>query len=198
MPEHRCQFSPQFKAEAVRMLIETGRPIAEVARDPGIRDATPGNWVTAWQREHPEPGQPVSRGNRTSAREGTPGGEPQAPESGTGRFHRPLRVVPCALPAVGQAGRPDPSQWLAAAGAATSGHQPRASNGAATLKGAILIRGERCLLRLDALADVGSVAYGGAAGWATAAGRERVLLAQFTGARRVPYPPEDGVIALPA
>jgi transposase-like protein len=42
MPEHRCQFSRQVKAEAVRMLIETGRPIAEVARDPGIRDATPG------------------------------------------------------------------------------------------------------------------------------------------------------------
>jgi transposase-like protein len=29
MPEHRRQFSPQFKAEAVQMVIETGEPIAQ-------------------------------------------------------------------------------------------------------------------------------------------------------------------------
>jgi hypothetical protein len=37
MPEHRRQFSPQFKAEAVQMVIETGKPIAEVARIPDTR-----------------------------------------------------------------------------------------------------------------------------------------------------------------
>ena len=42
MPEHRRQFSPQFKAEAVQMVIETGRPIAQVARDLGIHDGTLG------------------------------------------------------------------------------------------------------------------------------------------------------------
>jgi transposase-like protein len=30
MPEHHRKFSPQFKAEAVQMVISTGRPIAEV------------------------------------------------------------------------------------------------------------------------------------------------------------------------
>jgi transposase-like protein len=55
MPEHRRQFSPQFKAEAVQMVIETGKPIAAVARDLGIHDGTLGNWVNAWRREHPEP-----------------------------------------------------------------------------------------------------------------------------------------------
>jgi transposase-like protein len=59
MPEHR-KFSPQFKAEAVQMVIETGKPIAGVARDLGIHDGTLGNWVTAWRREHPEPDQPLS------------------------------------------------------------------------------------------------------------------------------------------
>ena len=58
MPEHRRKFSPQFKAEAVQMVISTGKPIAEVARDLGIHDGTLGNWVTAWRREHPEPDQP--------------------------------------------------------------------------------------------------------------------------------------------
>ena len=47
MPEQRRRFSPQFKAEAVQMVIETGKPIAEVARDLGIRDGTLGNWVNA-------------------------------------------------------------------------------------------------------------------------------------------------------
>ena len=31
MPEHRRKFSPQFKAEAVQMVISTGKPIVEVA-----------------------------------------------------------------------------------------------------------------------------------------------------------------------
>jgi transposase-like protein len=60
MPEHRRKFSPQFKAEAVQMVIETGKPIAEVARDLGIHEGTLGNWMTAWRRDHPEPDQPVS------------------------------------------------------------------------------------------------------------------------------------------
>jgi transposase-like protein len=55
MPEHRRRFSPQFKAEAVQMVIETGKPIAEVARDLGIHDGTLGNWVNSWRRAHPEP-----------------------------------------------------------------------------------------------------------------------------------------------
>jgi hypothetical protein len=58
MPEHRRQFSPQFKAEAVQMVIETGKPITQVARDLGIHDGTLGNWVNAWRREHPELYQP--------------------------------------------------------------------------------------------------------------------------------------------
>jgi transposase len=60
MPEHRRNFSPQFKAEAVQMVIETGKPIAEVARDLGIHDGTLGNWMNAWRREHPEPDHPVT------------------------------------------------------------------------------------------------------------------------------------------
>ena len=71
MPEHRRQFSPQFKAEAVQMVISTGKPIAQVARDLGIHDGTLGNWVNAWRREHPEPDQPLSPVEL--AREGTRG-----------------------------------------------------------------------------------------------------------------------------
>jgi transposase-like protein len=60
MPERRRRFSPQFKAEAVQMVLETGRSIAEVARDLGIHDGTLGNWLNGWRREHPEPDQPLT------------------------------------------------------------------------------------------------------------------------------------------
>jgi transposase-like protein len=69
MPEHRRRFSPQFRAEAVQMVISTGRPIAQVARDLGIGDGTLGNWVTAWRREHPEPDQPLSPVERARVKE---------------------------------------------------------------------------------------------------------------------------------
>ena len=55
MSEKRRKFSPQFKAEAVQMVLETGKPIAEVARDLGVHDGTLGNWVATWRRDHPEP-----------------------------------------------------------------------------------------------------------------------------------------------
>ncbi len=54
MPERRRRFSPQFKAEAVQLVIETGKAIAEVARDLGVNDGTLGNWVKAWRDANPE------------------------------------------------------------------------------------------------------------------------------------------------
>ena len=60
MPERRRKFSPQFKAEAVQMVIETGRAVAEVARDLGVNDGTLGNWVKAWRDANPEPSRALS------------------------------------------------------------------------------------------------------------------------------------------
>jgi transposase-like protein len=69
MPEQRRRFSPQFRAEAVQMVIEAGRPIAEVAGELGIHDGTLGNWVNAGRREHPEPDQPLSPAERVRVKE---------------------------------------------------------------------------------------------------------------------------------
>ncbi len=60
MPEQRRRFSPQFRAEAVQMVLETGKPIVEVARDLQINEGTLGNWVNTWRRDHPKPDQPLS------------------------------------------------------------------------------------------------------------------------------------------
>ncbi len=69
MPDQRRKFSPQFKAEAVQMVLETGKPIAEVARDLGVHDGTLGNWVNAWRRSNPEPDQPLTPMERVRVKE---------------------------------------------------------------------------------------------------------------------------------
>jgi transposase len=50
MAETRRKFDRDFKEGAVRLVRETGRPVAEVARDLGINEGTLGNWVNADRR----------------------------------------------------------------------------------------------------------------------------------------------------
>ena len=39
MPERRRKYTPEFKDEAAKLVIETSRPIAEVAREIGVTRA---------------------------------------------------------------------------------------------------------------------------------------------------------------
>ena len=41
------KFSPEFREEAARMVVETSRPIADVARELGINETSLGTWVRA-------------------------------------------------------------------------------------------------------------------------------------------------------
>ncbi len=45
MGEQRRRFDPEFRAGAVRIVKETGKPVAQVARDLGISPYTLHNWV---------------------------------------------------------------------------------------------------------------------------------------------------------
>ena len=50
--QQRRKFTPEFKDEAVRLVLDTGKPIAVVARDIGVVEGTLGNWVNLWRIEH--------------------------------------------------------------------------------------------------------------------------------------------------
>ncbi|SRR6266511_4001111 len=55
MAETRRKFDQDFRDGAVRIVRESGKPIAQVARDLGIHEGTLGNWV-AKAREAARPG----------------------------------------------------------------------------------------------------------------------------------------------
>ena len=46
-------FTAEYREEAVRMVLDSSRPIAAVARDLGINEGTLGNWVSKYRAEHP-------------------------------------------------------------------------------------------------------------------------------------------------
>ena len=46
-------FSAEYREEAVKMVIDSDRPIAAIARDLGINEGTLGNWVNKYRAEHP-------------------------------------------------------------------------------------------------------------------------------------------------
>jgi transposase len=41
----RKKYTQEYKDEAVELVVGSGRPVAEIARDLGINEATLGNWV---------------------------------------------------------------------------------------------------------------------------------------------------------
>ena len=49
MPRKYKNFSPEFRNEAARMVVETSRPIADVARELGVSETSLGNWVRAYR-----------------------------------------------------------------------------------------------------------------------------------------------------
>ena len=49
MGNMRRGFTPEYKDEAVKLVINTGRPIARVARELGITEQSLGRWVNAYR-----------------------------------------------------------------------------------------------------------------------------------------------------
>ena len=69
MRERRRKFTPEFKDEAVKMVIESSRPVAEVAREIQVNEGTLGNWVNKYRVDHAGEEPPLSISDRSRLRE---------------------------------------------------------------------------------------------------------------------------------
>ena len=69
MARQKRVFSPEFREDAVKLVIDTSRPIAQVARELGIGEGTLGSWVAAYRRVHAGEEPPLSMSDRARLRE---------------------------------------------------------------------------------------------------------------------------------
>ena len=69
MPRSKKNFSPEYRDEAVKMVIETSRPVAQVARELGMNEGTLSNWVNTYRPAHPAEDQPLTMSERARLRE---------------------------------------------------------------------------------------------------------------------------------
>jgi len=60
MGRQRREFTPEYKDEAVGLVINTGRTVAVVARELGINEATLGRWVHLQKDRQVAGGTPLS------------------------------------------------------------------------------------------------------------------------------------------
>jgi transposase len=64
MGRQRREFSAEYKDEAVKLVISTGRTVAVVARELGINEATLGRWVNLHKDRHGVGEAPLSESER--------------------------------------------------------------------------------------------------------------------------------------
>lgn len=64
MGSKRREFTPEYKDEAVRLVINTGRPVTVVARELGIVEQTLGNGVKAYRARHEAGGEVLTEEER--------------------------------------------------------------------------------------------------------------------------------------
>ena len=69
MPGKRQNYSPEFKEEAGRLVVDSSRPIAHVAREIGVHEVTLGYWVKAYREKHAEEEPPLGMSERARLRE---------------------------------------------------------------------------------------------------------------------------------
>jgi transposase-like protein len=69
VPRQKITYSPEFREEAVKMVLETSRPAAHVARELGIKENTLYVWLNAYRKEHQGEEPPLNTSERARLRE---------------------------------------------------------------------------------------------------------------------------------
>jgi transposase-like protein len=65
----RQKYTDTFKAEAVELVTNSGRPIAEIARDLGVHEGTLGNWVNMAKKRGEIKDKPLNIDERARLKE---------------------------------------------------------------------------------------------------------------------------------
>jgi transposase len=63
------RYSPEFKEQAARMVVDSARPIMHVARELGVNDTTLGFWVKAYRKQHSGDALPMDMPDRARLQE---------------------------------------------------------------------------------------------------------------------------------
>lgn len=63
------KYSPEFREEAAKMVVEGSRVIAQVARELGVSETALGNWVRAYRESHASDEPPLELSERARLRE---------------------------------------------------------------------------------------------------------------------------------
>ena len=69
MAAKQQKYSPEFREEAARMVVEGSRAIAQVARELGLSETSLGNWVRAYRGKHASDGPSLELSERARLRE---------------------------------------------------------------------------------------------------------------------------------
>ena len=54
MAKKHQKFTPEFREEIAKLVVDGQRSISQVAREYGLSDTTVGNWVRKYRAEHAE------------------------------------------------------------------------------------------------------------------------------------------------
>jgi transposase-like protein len=63
------KFTPEFREEIAKLVVDGQRSISEVAREYGLSDTTVGNWVRKYRAEHAGDEPPLQLSERARLRE---------------------------------------------------------------------------------------------------------------------------------
>lgn len=69
MPSKYKKYTPEFREEAAKMVVNSSRPIADVAREIGVSETTLGNWTRAYREAHASEEPELELSERAKLRE---------------------------------------------------------------------------------------------------------------------------------
>lgn len=69
MPKSRRSFTPEYKDEAAKVVVELSRSVASVARELGVSEQNLRNWVNVYRRTHADDEPELTVSERARLRE---------------------------------------------------------------------------------------------------------------------------------